>query len=152
MPEKATPLVMAPSAAPAAECASETPSAAPAPAAPQPAQPIGGVQRLGQLVGGVQLRGEGEAQDGTHQADIAEASRIARKDHLPPRVPKTLPTLDKDHLPPEVRKMLTTLDDRLVKVLESEDIRLVRTTWLLAQPPEFRMAPRQELELSLIHI
>ena len=53
------------------------------------------------------------------------------------------PTLQ---LPPEVRDALTALDDKLVTVLESGAIRLVSTKWMLAQPADFRMPRRQELE------
>ena len=38
----------------------------------------------------------------------------------------------------EIQVALTTLDDRLVSVLADGAIRLVRTTWLLAQPPTLR--------------
>ena len=49
-------------------------------------------------------------------------------------------------LPSEVRQALTALDGRLIAVLKNRDIRLVRTQWLLDQPPGFRMPHRQELE------
>ena len=38
------------------------------------------------------------------------------------------------------------LDDRLVEALEREDIRLLRVEWLLAQPANFKMQRRQDLE------
>ena len=38
------------------------------------------------------------------------------------------------------------LDDRLVKVLEKEDIRLLRVEWLLAQPKGYKIQRRQDLE------
>ena len=46
----------------------------------------------------------------------------------------------------DVRLALTTLDDRLVRVLEVGDIRLVRAAWLLAQPEGYRIQRRQDLE------
>ena len=49
-------------------------------------------------------------------------------------------------LSPWVTQRLSRLDDRLAEVLESGDIRLVRTEWLLAQPPEYRMRRCQDLE------
>ena len=49
-------------------------------------------------------------------------------------------------LPPEVLAALTSLDDKLVTVLESGAIRLVSTKWMLAQPADFCMPRRQELE------
>ena len=45
-----------------------------------------------------------------------------------------------------MRSALTALDDRLVEVLSAGAIRLVRTSWLLQQPPEFRIQWRQQLE------
>ena len=48
--------------------------------------------------------------------------------------------------PPEMFRELTALDDRLVEALGRGDIRIVRCAWLLAQPLEFRMLPRQQLE------
>ena len=51
------------------------------------------------------------------------------------------------NLPPEmVQKVLTALDDGLVDTLRRGDIRLGRSTWLLAQPADFKMPRRQELE------
>jgi hypothetical protein len=46
----------------------------------------------------------------------------------------------------ETYQHLTGLDDDLCEALEKEHIRLVRTEWLLKQPPNFRMVRRQELE------
>ena len=43
---------------------------------------------------------------------------------------------------------LAALDDRLVVVLSRGDIRLVRSSWLLAQPPGFSVPHRQALERS----
>ena len=51
-----------------------------------------------------------------------------------------------DTLNADVRLALTTLDDRLVRALEVGDIRLVRAAWLLAQPADYRMVQRQDLE------
>lgn len=42
---------------------------------------------------------------------------------------------------------LTSLDDRLVDVLSKGHIRLVRSAWLLAQPEDYRIEKRQDLEL-----
>ena len=47
---------------------------------------------------------------------------------------------------PDVHNALTALDDKLVEVLRSGGIRLVNTKWLLAQPADYRMPRRQELE------
>jgi hypothetical protein len=47
----------------------------------------------------------------------------------------------------DVRMALTALDDRLVDVLGMGHIRLVRSAWLLAQPEEYRIEKRQELEV-----
>ena len=38
------------------------------------------------------------------------------------------------------------LDERLVTVLTNEDIRLLRVEWLLAQPVDYKIQRRQELE------
>jgi hypothetical protein len=52
-------------------------------------------------------------------------------------------------LPPEVLAILSALDDRLVGALERGDIRFLRSAWLLAQPPEFRMVwPRSSRSWS----
>jgi len=45
----------------------------------------------------------------------------------------------------EVR-ILSSLDDRLVWVLHTGDIRLLRTAWLLSQPEGYRIQNRQKLE------
>ena len=47
---------------------------------------------------------------------------------------------------PDVHNALTALDDKLVEVLRNGGIRLVNTKWLLAQPADYRMPRRQELE------
>ena len=49
-------------------------------------------------------------------------------------------------LPAEVLSVLTKLDDRLVEALKRGDVCLVRSAWLLEQPPGFRMPMRQDLE------
>ena len=49
------------------------------------------------------------------------------------------------HLPQEMRA-LTSLDDRLLVAFEHQDIRLLRSKWLLQQPPSFRLPRRQDLE------
>ena len=46
----------------------------------------------------------------------------------------------------EVHQALTALDNRLVEVLERGDIRLMRGAWLLAQPEDFRISKRQDIE------
>ena len=46
----------------------------------------------------------------------------------------------------EILIALTRLDERLVIAFGGGDIRLVRTSWLLSQPPGFRVQHRQELE------
>ena len=43
-------------------------------------------------------------------------------------------------------QVLSSLDDRLVAALATGAIRLVRTTWLLAQPQGYRIQTRQQLE------
>ena len=78
----------------------------------------------------------------------AESSHPTAVPSQPP--PQPSPPLD-DQLakgPPltDVMQALTSLDDRLVAVLEREDIRLVRCEWLEGQPPDFKMPMRQELE------
>ena len=45
----------------------------------------------------------------------------------------------------EVHRELTALDDRLAEVLGRGDIALVRSAWLLTQPPSFRIVRRQDL-------
>ena len=42
--------------------------------------------------------------------------------------------------------ILSSLDDRLCSVLRSNDVRLLRSAWLLLQPPGFRLRRRQDLE------
>ena len=49
------------------------------------------------------------------------------------------------HLSQEMQA-LTSLDDDLVDALWREDIRLLRGSWLLQQPPGFRLPRRQDLE------
>lgn len=49
-------------------------------------------------------------------------------------------------LPDEVKTSLSKLDDALVNALKRGEIRLVRAEWLLAQPADYRMQYRQELE------
>ena len=46
----------------------------------------------------------------------------------------------------DVRLALTALDNRLVSVLGVGDICFVRSSWLLAQPDEYRIQRRQDLE------
>ena len=48
-------------------------------------------------------------------------------------------------LPTETRHALSGLDDRLAGVLGSGDIALVRSAWLLAQKPSYRIVRRQDL-------
>ena len=43
-------------------------------------------------------------------------------------------------------QIVQALDDRLIIALEREDIRLLRVEWLLAQPDDFKMRRRQDLE------
>ena len=51
-----------------------------------------------------------------------------------------------DSLTEQLRAALSTCDDRLVDALKSEDIRLLRTEWLLAQPENYGVQRRQDLE------
>ena len=78
----------------------------------------------------------------------AESSRPAAVPSRPPPQPSTPPDdqLAKGRPLTDVLQALTRLDDRLVGVLASEDIRLVRCEWLERQPPDFKMPMRQELE------
>ena len=46
----------------------------------------------------------------------------------------------------EVLRLLSALDDNLVKALRDRDIRLLRASFVLKQPPNFRLPWRQELE------
>ena len=45
-----------------------------------------------------------------------------------------------------MRAALTALDDRLVEALRRGDVSLMRAAWLLAQPANFRLVRRQDLE------
>lgn len=56
-----------------------------------------------------------------------------------------IPTYDQG-LPTELFAQLTKFDDPLIEVLRRGDIRLLRVVWLLAQPPDFRIMYRQQLE------
>ena len=49
-------------------------------------------------------------------------------------------------LPSDVHRALTAFDDRLVDALAAAVIRLVCSAWLLAQPDDFKMPYRQQLE------
>ena len=49
--------------------------------------------------------------------------------------------------PFQIKELLSKLDDRLAQVLASGAIRLIRTSWLEKQPPEYRMQRRQDLEV-----
>ena len=58
------------------------------------------------------------------------------------------PLLDRSqHVPAEIRRILGVLDERLIRVLRRLSVRLVRSEWVLAQPVDFRMVRRQELEV-----
>ena len=61
-------------------------------------------------------------------------------------VAERLVAATRTELSDEIKQSLTRLDDGLVEALQRGDIRLVRSAWLLSQPPDFRMLPRQELE------
>ena len=71
-----------------------------------------------------------------------KAPAEAAKEEQPPADIETQELMLSD----DVRLALTTLDDRLVRALEVGDIRLVRAAWLLAQPEEYRIQRRQDLE------
>ena len=49
-------------------------------------------------------------------------------------------------LPAEVHRALTAFDDRLADALRAAIIRLLRSEWLLAQPEDFKLPYRQQLE------
>ena len=49
-------------------------------------------------------------------------------------------------LPEDVRRALTAFDDRLVEALAASVIRLVSSSWLLAQLAGFQLPYRQQLE------
>ena len=59
----------------------------------------------------------------------------------------SLSTSSRSDLSPRVKALLSKLDDRLAQVLASGAIRLIRTSWLEKQPPEYRMQRRQDLEV-----
>ena len=46
----------------------------------------------------------------------------------------------------DVRNALSILDNRVVEVLQAGHIRLVRSSWVLQQPDDYRIERRQELE------
>ena len=50
-------------------------------------------------------------------------------------------------MPAEIYRDLTMLDDWLVAALQAGDIRLLRATWLIAQPDSYRLESRQMLEI-----
>ena len=50
------------------------------------------------------------------------------------------------HLLSQEMRALTSLDDNLVDAFRREDIRLLRSSWLLQQPPGFKLPRRQDLE------
>ena len=58
----------------------------------------------------------------------------------------TAPSAASGGMPLEMYQALSALDERLIAALRSGDIRLVRASWLLAQPDGFHMPYRQELE------
>ena len=73
----------------------------------------------------------------------------ARRDEVPvlgQTAPVTLGAAPTSALTAEMLTALTSLDDRLVETLGEGHVRLVRVKWLLAQPLEFRLVRRQELE------
>ena len=77
----------------------------------------------------------------------------ARRYEVPVRVPTApdhvsiaLGAAPTSALTAEMLTALTALDDRLVETLGEGHVRLVRVKWLLAQPLEFRLVRRQELE------
>ena len=47
----------------------------------------------------------------------------------------------------DVHRLLTALDDQLVDALRKGDIALVRSSWLLAQPENYRIERRQDLQM-----
>ena len=49
-------------------------------------------------------------------------------------------------LPPEIHVALTKLDKRLKKALRTQDVKLLRSAWLLQQPVGYHLPRRQELE------
>jgi hypothetical protein len=61
-------------------------------------------------------------------------------------VPPSIPPGDDVTLPPEILAALTKLDDELVGALQRGDVGLLRSEWLLAQPEDFRLCNRQDLE------
>ena len=74
--------------------------------------------------------------------ELAPVDAEAAKEEQPPAETEAQELL----LRGDVRLALTALDDRLVRVLEVGDIRLVRAAWLLAQPEGYRIQRRQDLE------
>ena len=50
------------------------------------------------------------------------------------------------HLLSQELRALSSLDDKLIAAFRREDIRLLRSSWLLQQPPGFKLPRRQDLE------
>ena len=60
----------------------------------------------------------------------------------PSMMPRRSPSLDS-----RLQHALLSLDERLFERLQTKDIRLLRSSWLIAQPDGYRMPQRQDLEL-----
>ena len=90
---------------------------------------------------GLKLRGGGCSGSKARQDEVPVLGQTARD-----RAPVTLGAAPTSALTAEMLTALTSLDDRLVETLGEGHVRLVRVKWLLAQPLEFRLVRRQELE------
>ena len=77
-------------------------------------------------------------------APVAEDEIVVPSSAISPS--RTAPSTAPGGMPLEMHQALSALDERLIAVLRSGDIRLVRASWLLAQPDGFHMPYRQELE------
>ena len=53
---------------------------------------------------------------------------------------------ERNMMQPDIYTALTALDNRLVEALQRRDIALVRSAWLLAQPDDYRLERRQDIE------
>ena len=89
---------------------------------------------------------------GSKPSEIDELKALFGRQERPPAevepVPETreLPQAG-TALNADIRLALTALDDRLVNALKAGYIRFVRSSWLLAQPDDYRIAKRQDLEV-----
>ena len=110
----------------AASRSEEAPSAGPNPTLPQPL-----VEEVPSPSQQLDVA-EDEAASRSKAARAANERWVARKEA-------------RAHLSATMRQ-LSSFDDGLLEALQLGDMRLVRATWLRAQPPEYRIERRQDLE------